>query len=593
MANPSEIKEIVNTTDVSKFALAGPNYHLAERTIPRTTASDLEIEKGEIENPITISQDKLNTSNDSRTNESQGREIYGIRWHLVCVSLYISALVFGLDTTIAADVQSSVIEDFGHVDQLAWIGAGFTLGSVAVVLPVGVSFTKFNMKWVYVVSFGLFELGSAVCGAAPNMAAIIIGRVIAGAGGAGLFLGCLNYFSAMTAPSERAFYISLIGFCWGTGAVLGPVIGGAFAISSASWRWAFYINLVIAAVTAPVYLTFLPSLHPAKGQNLLKRITDLDFLGFILSAAIWVTFAMAMIMAGNQWAWSSARTIVVWVVFGVLLIGYILQQWFCICTTAQDRSFLIHLLRSRTQLSLCVATAANAAAAFCMIYFVPIYFQFVHGNGALTAAVRLLPYIAVNVSTNLVTGRFLPRIQYYMLVYLLSGLLTVIGSSLFMVYLKPSTQEGIIYGLMVIIGVGTGATFSLGFSIASIMAEPLEVGRSIILQNFCRLGGSTITLVIAGQVFQSRAMANLENVLSGKGFTTADIRGAVAGAQSTLFSQLDDPLKAEATNAITDAMQSTFVLAVVGGGVLLLAAISMRFEKLFKTKTPAADTQAL
>ncbi|KAL7914186.1 major facilitator superfamily domain-containing protein [Trichoderma velutinum] len=585
MANSSEIKELGHTMDEPNLPLAASNSSTADRTVAGTAISYVENEEGKLEHPTTDPQEKPNTDNGNRANEAKRRGIHGIRWHLVCVSLYISALVFGLDTTIAADVQSSIIKAFGHVDQLAWIGAGFPLGSAAVVLPVGVSFTKLNMKWVYVVSFGLFEVGSAICGAAPNMSAIIIGRVIAGAGGAGLFLGCLNYFSAMTAPSERAFYISLIGFCWGTGAVLGPVVGGAFAISSASWRWAFYINLVIAAVTAPIYLTFLPSLHPTKDQALLKKIGNLDFVGFILSAAMWVTFAIAMTLAGNQWAWSSARTIVVWAMFGVFLVAYILQQWFCVCTTARDRSFPIHLLKSRTQLLLCIATAANAAVAFCMIYFVPIYFQFVHGDGALTAAVRLLPYIAVNVSTNLITGRFLPRIQYYMLVYLLSGLFSVVGSAVFMVYLKPSTQQGILYGLMVVIGVGTGTTFSLGFSIASIMANPSDVGRAIILQNFCRLGGSTITLLIAGQVFQSRAMANLENVLAGKGFTTADIRGAVAGAQSTLFSQLDGTLKAEATNAITDAMQSTFVLAVVGGGMLVLATMGMRFEKLFKSKS--------
>ncbi|KAM0255133.1 hypothetical protein ACHAQJ_006056 [Trichoderma viride] len=74
------------------------------------------------------------------------RAIHGFRWFLVCFSLYISALIYGLDTTIAADVQSSIVEAFGHVDQLAWIGAGFPLGSVAVVLPVGVLFTRFNMK---------------------------------------------------------------------------------------------------------------------------------------------------------------------------------------------------------------------------------------------------------------------------------------------------------------------------------------------------------------------------------------------------------------------------------------------------------------
>ncbi|EHK46855.1 hypothetical protein TRIATDRAFT_46189 [Trichoderma atroviride IMI 206040] len=583
MANPTESTEIDNTANVSNSPLAVPNHHTTDQTVQQTATPDLETEESELKYPISALRE--NVENSGRASEAQKREIQGTRGLLVCTSLYISALVFGLDTTIAADVQSFIIEAFGHVDQLAWIGAGFSLGSAASVLPVGIAFTKFNMKWAYIISFGLFELGSALCGAAPNISTIIIGRVIAGSGGAGLFVGCLNYFSALTAPSERAFYISIIGFCWGTGAILGPVVGGAFAISSASWRWAFYINLLIAAVTAPLYLTFLPSLHLAKDQSLSKRVANLDFLGFMLNAAMWATFAIAATTAGIQWPWPSAQVIAIWAAFGVLIIGYILQQWFCICTTAQDRSFPVHLLASRTQLSLCIAMAANAAAAFCMIYFIPIYFQFVHGDKALMAAVRLLPYIAVNVCTNLATGRFLPRIQYYMPVYLISGLFTVIGSTSFMVYLRPSTQQGVIYGLMIILGVGTGMTFSLGFSIASIMAGPSDVGRAISLQNVCRLGGSTITLVIAGQIFQSCAMANLEKVLAGEGFVADEIRGAVAGAQSTLFSELHGVLKAEATNAITDAIQRTFVLAVVGGGVLVLAAISMRIEKLFSAKT--------
>ena len=53
----------------------------------------------------------------------------------------------------------------------------------------------------------------------------------------------LNYFSLITADRERGRYISGMGVTWGIGAVLGPVVGGAFATSAATWRWAFYINL--------------------------------------------------------------------------------------------------------------------------------------------------------------------------------------------------------------------------------------------------------------------------------------------------------------------------------------------------------------
>jgi len=83
----------------------------------------------------------------------------------------------------------------------------------------------------------MFEAGSALCGGAPSMNALIVGRVWAGAGGAGMYLGALNILTLSTSINERPLYMSLTGFVWGSGCILGPVIGGAFADSAATWRW--------------------------------------------------------------------------------------------------------------------------------------------------------------------------------------------------------------------------------------------------------------------------------------------------------------------------------------------------------------------
>lgn len=121
--------------------------------------------------------------------ESPARNMGRIRWILTCAALYSATLLYGLDTTIVADVQVSVVERFGDIQKLTWIGAAFPLGSVAIILPLGVSYGLFDSKWMYIGSFILFEAGSALCGAAPNMDALIIGRVLAGMGGSGLYLG--------------------------------------------------------------------------------------------------------------------------------------------------------------------------------------------------------------------------------------------------------------------------------------------------------------------------------------------------------------------------------------------------------------------
>jgi MFS family permease len=83
----------------------------------------------------------------------------------------------------------------------------------------GKAYGMFNLRWLHVGSVTVFSIESTVCGAAPNMNALIIGRVIAGAGGAGMYLGLLNLIAINTTARERPAYM------------------GAFADSSTTWRW--------------------------------------------------------------------------------------------------------------------------------------------------------------------------------------------------------------------------------------------------------------------------------------------------------------------------------------------------------------------
>lgn len=90
---------------------------------------------------------------------------------------------------MAAAVQTPIYEQFGQVENLAWVGIGFPMASVAVILFLGRLYDLFDTKILVLSSIALFEGGSALCGGAPNMTAMIWGRIIAGIGGAGMYLG--------------------------------------------------------------------------------------------------------------------------------------------------------------------------------------------------------------------------------------------------------------------------------------------------------------------------------------------------------------------------------------------------------------------
>ena len=114
-------------------------------------------------------------------------------WHVPLIVLLVGSLLTmpqpGLDTTIAADVQGPILQSLGEIEKLAWVGIGFPMGSVSVILLVGCCYGLFEIKYLIIASIVTFEAGSAICGAAPTMNALIVGRVIAGIGGAGMYLG--------------------------------------------------------------------------------------------------------------------------------------------------------------------------------------------------------------------------------------------------------------------------------------------------------------------------------------------------------------------------------------------------------------------
>lgn len=94
------------------------------------------------ENAMKVLQsNRHHSSNDQTTAVSpQARQtqrpVRDFKWFLVCVSLYIGALIYGLDTTIAADIQVAIVERFGNVERLTWVGTAFPLGSVCAILPM-------------------------------------------------------------------------------------------------------------------------------------------------------------------------------------------------------------------------------------------------------------------------------------------------------------------------------------------------------------------------------------------------------------------------------------------------------------------------
>lgn len=227
----------------------------------------------------------------------------------------------------------------------------------------------FNAKWVFVFCVIVFETGSAICGAAPSESALIAGRAICGVGGAGMYTGVLTLLSLSTSEKQRALYMGIPGITWGVGTVLGPVIGGAFALD-VTWRWGFYINLCVGAACAPVYLFLVPSIDTQPGDSIRDRLKNVDLLGMILLAGASTALIMGISFGGMVYPWGSARTIALFVVAFVCFVGFVVQQGWGLCTNSPV--FPVSMVKNVSVLAIFFNETCSATACFLPIYFIPL-----------------------------------------------------------------------------------------------------------------------------------------------------------------------------------------------------------------------------
>ncbi|GAB1215500.1 hypothetical protein ATERTT37_004690 [Aspergillus terreus] len=356
------------------------------------------------------------------------------------------------------------------------------------------------------------------------------------------------------------------------------IVGGGFAVSKVGWRWSFYINLFFAAVAIPIYLFMLPSFDPRPGVSYKERLAQLDYLGTILMIGACVSGVMAINFGGQIYPWDSGQTISCFVVSGVLFIVFGLQQWYCIGTTKENRTFPCQFLARPAFIILFVQTASVATVFFVPIYFVPLFFQFTRNDSAIDAGVRLLPLVCFIVAAMILNGALMSKFGYYMPWYLVGGCLSLVGSVL-MYTIKLGTSTANIYGYMIILGVGGGMYAQASFAVAQGKARPREIPVATGFISLAQLTGGTIALAIANSVFLEKASAGIMAVVPDASKET--VQSAISGASSSFFQTLDPDVREAVLAAVTHAISQVYILPITGAAMSISLAIFMPREKLF------------
>ncbi|RAL14075.1 MFS general substrate transporter [Aspergillus homomorphus CBS 101889] len=507
---------------------------------------------------------------------SSERSVQGIKWVIIVSAILSSTFLFALDNTVVANVEPDIIESFGEIEKMPWIGAAFNLGGIAI-LPWGKAYGVFNVKWLYLLHVVLFEAGSALCGASPNMNALIIGRVIAGVGGSGMYVGCITYLAVTTTDNERPMYMGLLGLIWGAGTVLGPVVGGAFADSSATWRWGLYINLVIGAIFAPAYCWLLPSIDFQRSLSVRDKFKQVDLLGIAVFLGAMVSFIMAISFGGNVYAWNSPTEIALWVVAAVLFPLFVATQWFHPFVAKEYRLYPLHFTRRPLLVNLQVQLFLLSGVMLVSAYVIPLFFQFVQGDSSLHAGVRLLPYICMAVVFSLLNGGLMVRSGHCLPWYIFAGMTITIGAALMTRITVGSSASGI-YGFTALIGIGVGAAVNAGYPISQSLVDPNEVSNVVGFMSVAQSFGITTSIAIYGSIYQNLAVRYVGAILPEA--SAAEIRTATAGISSSLFDSLSPATRQKVVEAIVMAVAKVWYLVLAYGVVCFVLSFGLWVQNI-------------
>ncbi|KAF5243652.1 hypothetical protein FAUST_2735 [Fusarium austroamericanum] len=430
-----------------------------------------------------------------------------LKFWLIIVSVFAAMLLVALDRTIIATAIPQITNDFKSLGDIGWYGSAYMLTTAAFQLIFGRIYRFYDLKKTFLTCILTFEIGSAICGAAPNSVAFIIGRAIAGIGAAGIMTGSMMSIIPMVPLHKRPLFQSMFGMVFGVSSVVGPLIGGAFT-QHATWRWCFYMNLPVGAV-ASIFLFFFHTLSEKKREPVpaLEHITRLDPLGTFFFMPSMVCLILALQWGGSTYAWGSWRLILLFVVFGVTLIAFAVVQ----IKMPKTATIPAKVITQRTMLACAWVSIFAGGSMMVAVYYVPLWFQATKDVSPVDSGIYTIPLVLSLVVASIISAAFTQRIGYYVPSMILCPCIMSIGQGL-LTTLKPDTGSSHWIAFQFLVGFGLGLGMqSTGLAIqATLPKEEVPTGLSITF--FGQQLGGAIFVSVGQTILSGRLVERLSGI---------------------------------------------------------------------------------
>ncbi|KAJ7833677.1 major facilitator superfamily domain-containing protein [Mycena leptocephala] len=469
-----------------------------------------------------------------------------MRFWLIFLSLCVCSFVTAIELGSVTTALPTIINDL-HGMQFIWI---------------------FGRRPVLLGSLLLFGTGSAVCGAAKSMGALIAGRTIQGLGGGGIISLTQIIVSDLVSLRERGAFNGLISIAYAIGVGIGPVVGGGLAVTG-QWRWLFYLNIPICGLAAVLVVAFLRLRTPS--GTLREKFARIDYFGNLLVVAATTATVLGLTWGGIQFPWGSANVLVPLILGLVGLVGFFVYEG----RYARYPMVPFDVLSTLTALSGYVQTFLTSMILIIIGFYLQVYFQACYNVSPVGSGVDGLGLSFIGAPIGLIAGIVIQKTNSYRIPIIVGWALMVVGIGLLSTLDADSTRSKAI-GYSIIAGMGIGDLILASYF--PVLA-PIKVAQNahalallVFVRNFSLVWGVTV----GGTILQNELHKRLPPDF------VALFPGGVEIAYSIIPSirTLEEPLRTHVRVAFAESMQVVWWTTTGIAGLGFLVSLSMKHYKL-------------
>lgn len=524
---------------------------------------------------------------------------------LVLVGLMSGMFLSALDQSVVGSAMRTIADDLKGLELQAWVTTAYLITSTIATPIYGKLGDIFGRRRLFIVAITIFLLGSVLCGFALDMYQLAAYRAVQGIGAGGLFSLAITVLADIVPPRERARYQGMFLAVFGTSSVLGPVVGGLFAQADEilwinGWRWVFLVNIPVGAVALFMVVTFLHVPHTPKPHRI-------DWWGAV-TIILAVVPLLLVAENGNDWGWTSAEAITMYVVGGVGIIAFILAE-----RAAKEEALLpLGLFRSS---AFSLSTIVGVIIGFGMfggMMTLPLLLQLVNGASPTESGFMMLPMVAGMMTATMVSGQVTRKTGKYK-IFLSTGTALLLLGYLYMVTYNAHMEYWKVSIGMVLIGLGLGQLMQTLTLVSQQSVPASEVGVATSSATFFRQMGGTLGVAVfisilfnslattIGDAFKDKTiLANLAaasqdpKVLANPA-NVEFLQSMKAGAGSNLGDQLktDSSFLSKIDERLAEPFKVGFANSAVQVFLWASVVIAVAFVMSFFVKAPALrDTSA-